>query len=74
MRRVHKIGRRRWKKEAGYDRQGRVENTFFRYKTIIGDRLGARAASGQTIEARLAYNMLNRLRDLGRPALVPIET
>jgi hypothetical protein len=31
---VKKIGRRQWKKESGYHRQARVENTFFRYKTI----------------------------------------
>jgi hypothetical protein len=38
VRRVAKFGRRQWKKESGYHRQGRVENTFFRFKTIIGDR------------------------------------
>jgi IS5 family transposase len=35
--RVNEIGRRQWKKESGYQRQARVENTFFRYKSIIGD-------------------------------------
>jgi len=30
VRRIRKIGRRRWKKESGYHRQARVENTFFR--------------------------------------------
>ena len=29
---VNAMGRREWKKESGYHRQGRVENTFFRYK------------------------------------------
>ena len=40
--RVREIGRRQWKKESGYHRQARVENTFFRYKTIIGGRIRAR--------------------------------
>jgi IS5 family transposase len=31
IRRVKKIGRRRWKKESGYHRQARAENAFFRY-------------------------------------------
>ena len=31
---VKQIGRHRWKKVSGYHRQGRVENTFFRYKSI----------------------------------------
>ena len=30
--RVKEVGRRQWKKEAGYHRQARVENAFFRYK------------------------------------------
>ena len=32
LRRVKKIGRRQWKKESGYHRQGTVEKAFFRYK------------------------------------------
>ncbi len=40
--RAKEIGRRRWKKESGYHRQARVENTFFRYKSIVGGRLRAR--------------------------------
>ena len=42
VRRVKEVGQRQWKKESGYHRQGRVENTFFRYKTVIGGRLRAR--------------------------------
>ena len=41
---VKTLGRRRWKKASGYHRQGRVENAFFRYKSIIGDGLRARRA------------------------------
>ncbi|MCP3916865.1 MAG: transposase [bacterium] len=47
IKRVKKIGRRRWKKESGYHRQGTVENTIFRYKSIIGDRLRARKSDAQ---------------------------
>tara|TARA_B110000263_G_C15232741_1_gene475445 strand:- start:177 stop:1013 length:837 start_codon:yes stop_codon:yes gene_type:complete len=36
--RIRKVGRRQWKKESGYHQQARVENTFFRYKSILGDR------------------------------------
>ena len=73
VRRVAKVGRRRWKKESGYRRQGRAENAFFRFKTIIGDRLRARGADAQAIEARLACNMLNRMTELGRPKSYAIE-
>ncbi len=64
--RVKKIGRRKWKKESGYHRQARVENTFFRYKTLIGDRLRARHPTSQEVEALMACNILNRMTALGR--------
>ncbi len=64
---VKKIGRRRWKKVSGYLRQARVENAFFRYKSIIGDAVRARSPGGQAAEALLACNVLNQMTDLGRP-------
>jgi len=65
--RVKEIGRRQWKKESGYHHQARVENTFFRYKSIIGDRLRARHPSSQEAEAIMACNIRNRLAGLGMP-------
>ena len=65
--RVKDIGRRQWKKESGYHRQARVENVFFRYKTIIGDKLRARHPKSQESEAMIACNILNRMTALGRP-------
>ena len=64
---MKKIGRRRWKKEAGYHRQARVENAFFRYKSIIGSGLRARSPGGRVTEAVIACNVLNRITELGRP-------
>ena len=64
---VKQIGRHRWKKVSGYHRQGRVENTFFRYKSIIGDGLRARSPAGQGSEAVLGCEILNRMTALGRP-------
>ena len=57
-----------WKKESGYHRQARVENAFFRYKSIIGDRLRARHPKAQKAEALIACNILNGMTALGRPA------
>ena len=65
--RVKEIGRRQWKKESGYHRQARVENTFFRYKSIVGDRLRARHPKSQEAEAIIACNVLNRMIAIGRP-------
>jgi hypothetical protein len=68
IRRVNKVGRRRWKKESGFHRQGTVENAFFRYKSILGDRLRARHPEAQQVEAALACSALNRMLETGRPA------
>ena len=51
---------------SGYHRQSRVENAFFRYKLIIGDRLRARSPAGQRTEAVVACHILNRMTQLGR--------
>ncbi len=65
--RVKEIGRRQWKKESGYHRQARVENTFFRYKSIVGGRLRARHSELQNTDAIIACNILNKMIALGRP-------
>ncbi len=58
---VKTLGRRRWKQASGYHRQGRVENTFFRYKSIIGAGLRARSPAGQGSEVVLGCEILNRV-------------
>ena len=73
IKKVRAIGRRRWKKASGYHRQARVENVFFRYKSIIGDGLRARSPAGQGTEAVLACNILNQMTQRGRPASYAIE-
>ena len=64
---VKTLGRRQWKKASGYHRQSRVENTFFRYKSIIGDGLRARSPAGQGSEVVLGCEILNRMTEFGRP-------
>ena len=68
IRSVKQLGRRRWKKTAGYHRQAPAENAFFRYKSIMGGRLRARHSKAQEIEASIACNSLNRMTESGRPA------
>ena len=64
---VKPLGRRRWKQVSGYHRHGRVENTFFRDTSIVGDGLRARSPAGQGSEAVLGCEILNRMTALGRP-------
>ncbi len=44
-----------------------MHNTFFRYKSIIGDRLRARHPKSQKAEAVIACNILNQMLEIGRP-------
>jgi len=73
VRRVMEVGRRQWKKKSWYHQQARVENTFSRYKSIIGDRLCARHSGSQEAEALIACNILNRILKLGGPESFAIE-
>ncbi|MGK0482754.1 MAG: IS5 family transposase, partial [Planctomycetota bacterium] len=59
IRRVAQVGRRRWKKESGYHQQGTVENAFFRYKSMLGDRLHARGLAAQKAEVAIGCKILN---------------
>jgi hypothetical protein len=72
IKRVNKVGRSQWKKESGYHRQGTVENAFFRYKPMHGDRLHSRGLAAQKVEVAIGCKILNRLLDLGRPKSVAI--
>ncbi|MFT7486608.1 MAG: hypothetical protein ACI9F9_002463 [Candidatus Paceibacteria bacterium] len=72
IRRVDKIGRRRWKKESGYHRQGTVENAFYRYKAMLGGKLHARGLAAQKAEVVIGCKILNRMLECGRPKSVAI--
>ncbi len=74
LRDVARLGRRQWQKESGYNRQGRAENTFFRYKGIIGDKLRARHVDSKKTEVVLACNILNRMIAIVMPVSSAIES
>jgi hypothetical protein len=44
-----------------------VENSIFRYKTIIGRRMRSRTLAGQRVEMRIACRILNTMTRLGMP-------
>ncbi len=50
LQRIRKVGRREWQKESGYRQQARVENSFFRYKSVFGGDLKARHSKAQRRE------------------------
>ena len=68
-RHVQKIlddGVHKWRRDSGYYQQSKVENTFYRYKTILGKKLRARTEESREVEAILGGKILNRFLDLGR--------
>jgi hypothetical protein len=72
IKRVNKVGRRPWKKESGYHRQGTVENAFYRYKAMLGGKLHVRGLSAQNAEVVIACKILNRMLECGRLRSVAI--
>ena len=67
LERIRQVGRREWQKESGYRQQARVENSFFRYKSVLGGGLKARHGKAQRREVAIGCHILNRMAELGRP-------
>jgi hypothetical protein len=67
LQRIRETSRRDWQKESGYRQQARVENGFFRYKSLLGGGPKARHRKAQTREALIGCHILNRMFELGRP-------
>ncbi len=67
LRRIRRVGRRERQKESGYRQQARVENGFFRYKSLLGGALKARSSNAQTREVMIGCHILNRMAALGGP-------
>jgi hypothetical protein len=67
LRRIRRVGRKRWKEEVGYHRRSLAETTMFRFKTIFGNTLSTRTLARQVVEARIKCAALNRMTQLGMP-------
>ena len=57
----------KWHTQSGYSKRSMVENTMYRYKTIIGRSMRSRTLDGQRIEVQLASKILNTMTLLGMP-------
>ena len=64
---IPELGRREWHTRSGYCTRSPVENTMYRYKTIIGRRMRCRTFDGQLVEVQLASKILNTMTLLGMP-------
>lgn len=72
LRGIREHGRKQWKILSGYHLRSLVENTMFRYKTILGDRVASRSPENQTAELTLGCRILNVMFHLGMPDSVPV--
>jgi Transposase DDE domain len=64
---IESAGRCGWKRTSGYYAQSHAENAFSRFKRTFGGGLRAKRDASQEREASLACQLLNRMRELGRP-------
>jgi len=64
--RIKKDGVFQWRREAGYYQQSKVENTFYRYKTILGRKLRARNERSREVETIIGCIILNKFLEVGR--------
>ena len=64
---IRALGRREWHTHSGYSKRSMVENTMYRYKTIIGRSMRSRSFEGQRAEVELASKILNTMTRLGMP-------
>ncbi len=67
IRSIRELGRRDWHTSSGYSKRSLVENTMYRYKTIIGRSMRSRTFDGQRVEVQLASKILNTMAQLGMP-------
>lgn len=67
LRRIRRVGRKRWKQESDYHRRSLAETAMFRFKIIFGNTLSARTLPRQIAEARIKCVALNRMTQLGMP-------
>ena len=57
-----------------YGNRLKVEETFSRYKRIIGNKLKAQHFLGQQNEAKISLYILNKMRDIVMPQTIRCKT
>lgn len=67
IRKIHRIGRKRWKQEIGYHRRSLSETAMYRLKCCFGSQLKNREFKNQQTETRIRCKILNHFTCLGMP-------
>jgi hypothetical protein len=61
-----------WQRDSGYNQRAGVEGQFARWKQVIGDELRFHSDHARATEVAIAFQILNRMLDLGRPNSVRV--
>lgn len=72
IRRIRKVGRKKWKRQSEYHRRSLVETAMMRQKRIFGSGLSSRGFQNQATEMSVRCAALNRMTHLGLPESYPI--
>lgn len=64
--------RKVWKLQSGYHRRSKSENAFFRWKTILGEKMYARVFENQRTEAAVKAAVLNKFIQTAAPKSVKV--
>ncbi len=74
IRQIRKMGKKHWKKKAGYHRRSIAESAVFRLKTVFGEKLSSRAMPQQEVEVKIKCFVLNKMVSLGMPKTIKVKT
>lgn len=66
------VNRKGWKIQSGYHRRSKSENAFFRWKTILGEKMYARVFENQKTEAAVKAAVLNKFIQIASPEAVKV--
>ena len=73
LRRIRQVGRKAWKREAGYHRRSLAQTTMFRFKTIFEAKLRSRKFDNQAVELFIQCAALNRMIQIAKPDTAWVE-
>jgi hypothetical protein len=64
--------RKGWKVLSGYHRRSKGENSFFRWKTVLGEKMYAREFKNQKTEAVIKAAVLNQFIQIAAPKAIKV--
>jgi len=64
--------RKGWKVQSGYHRRSKSENAFFRWKTVLGEKMYAREFKNERTEAVIKAAVLNQFIQIAAPKAVKV--